>query len=85
MMQVGQAYALLQQALEAVVKAHWLMIEDWQWHRPDGGGKLPTAYEAHLVKARDGVRAALSDAYWTQNALRRTSEGGSKANENINS
>ncbi len=71
MAQVSEAYQLLSQALEMVSKAERLMTDEWQWHRPDCGWKLPTEYANHAKAARENIRPFLADAYWTQNSLRK--------------
>ena len=71
MAQVSEAYQLLSSALENVRKAHKLMLDEWQWHRPDCNWKLPADYDAHAMTAARSVQAFLADAYWTQNSLRR--------------
>ena len=57
--------------LVIVKEAEKLMIDEWNWHRPDNNFTLPLEYALHAKAAKENIQKFLSDAFWTQNSLRK--------------
>lgn len=71
MQQMAQAAALIVAARRMLADALKLVRDDWQWHHPADGWKIPDDIDRAAIKALEHAQDFNACVHWTINTLRK--------------